>query len=182
MEIGIKPKGGLNFKAIDWETEGGEYADSEALGTAFFANEGIETCLGPGVSQAGTSRMLTRPEVWQYKDPETGEYGFYSSYAWDYKISDHNGLVEFNVTLDYDLIGDFARIFDESMFSSGSITRDSLDDYRLYVRVIHAPIFDVDDMAFVDGSELYCCNNSNVFDLDRVSELDDYDVSLTQFY
>ena len=132
--------------------------------------------------QAGTSRMLTRPELWEYKDPETGDYGFYSSYIWDYQITNEFGLVSFNVSFNQDLIADFARVFDESMFSSGSITRESLEDYRLYVRVIHAPVFNAGDMAFVDKSEVYGSNNDNVFDLSRVSELDDYDFSATQFY
>ncbi|MHA2253104.1 MAG: hypothetical protein ACXAD7_22260 [Candidatus Kariarchaeaceae archaeon] len=184
MEIGFKPKAGLNYKVLDWEDENGNYIDSEALGTAWFTEQGQEVCYGPGVMDYdySKSRMFTRPESWDYLDPETGEVGQYSSLFWDYQITDQTGLVTFNVSFDEDIIGDHHRIFDESLFSSGSITFDSLDDYRLYVRVFHAPVYDIGNMAFEDASELYMSKDNNVFDLSRVSELDGFDYSESTYY
>ncbi|NVM56387.1 MAG: hypothetical protein HWN66_22000, partial [Candidatus Helarchaeota archaeon] len=184
MEIGWKPKSGLNYKIIDWKDEDGEYIDSEALGTAWFMKDGIPTCHGPGVrdDEYSVSRMFTRPEVWNYLDPMSGETEQYCSYYWNYQITDHNGLVNFNVTFDDKYISEHARIFDESMFSSGSISFDSMDDYRLYVRVVHAPVYDVGKMAIVDSSELLSSNDNDVFDMECVSELNTYDATKTTFY
>ncbi|GAH23508.1 unnamed protein product, partial [marine sediment metagenome] len=69
-----------------------------------------------------------------------------------------------------------------SMFSSGSITKNSLDDYRLYVRVFHAPVFSIDDMAINDADELLCSQNHTVFDLSRTSELSNEMVKNTAYY
>ncbi|KKK81217.1 hypothetical protein LCGC14_2815700, partial [marine sediment metagenome] len=63
MEIGWKPKAGLNYKIIDWEDENGDYIDSEALGTAWFMDQGQEVSMGPGV-EGVRSRMFNRPEEW----------------------------------------------------------------------------------------------------------------------
>ena len=184
MEIGFKPKAGLNYKILDWEDEDGNYIDSEALGTAWFTEQGQEVVRGPGVLDPtySVSRMFTRPESWEYLDSETGQVAEYSSLFWDYQITDNTGIVSFNVSLDEDLIEDHHRIFDESLFSSGSVTFDSLDDYRLYIRVFHAPVYDIGHMAFDDASQLYMSQDNNVFDLDRVSELDGYDYKDTTFY
>ncbi|MHA2336157.1 MAG: hypothetical protein ACXACX_02590 [Candidatus Hodarchaeales archaeon] len=184
MEIGWKPKAGLNYKIIDWEDENGEYLNSEALGTAWFMDQGQEISKGPGIldNDYSVSRMFTRPETWSYLDPETGEIGQYSSYYYDYRISDDYGLVTFNISLNDDYIADHHRIFDESMFSSGSITFDSLDDYRLYVRVFHAPVYDVGHMAFENSTELYCSQGNTVFDMSRISEFEGVDYSDSTFY
>jgi hypothetical protein len=181
MEIGIKPRAGTNFKLLDWETEDGNYPDAESLGTALFMAQGQQVALGPGVG--GTiSRMFTRPEEYTYIDPETDEEGEYSAYIWDYQMTDTDGFVTFNVNFTQDLIADFARIFDDSVFSSGTFTRDSLDDYRLYIRVFHAPVFAAEDMALSEASELLCSEENKVFDMNRISEFDGYDFSSTMFY
>ncbi|KKM19795.1 hypothetical protein LCGC14_1652000, partial [marine sediment metagenome] len=184
MEIGFKPKAGLNYKVIDWKDEDGEYIDSEALGTAWFMDEGQEVSRGPGILDYdySISRMFTRPESWEYLDPETGQIGEYSSLFWDYQISDNTGLVTFDVSFDEDIIGDHHRIFDESLFSSGSVTFNSLDDYRLYIRVFHGPIYDIGHMAFENKSQLYMSKDNDVFDMSRVSELDGFDYSDSTFY
>ncbi|KKK90624.1 hypothetical protein LCGC14_2721140, partial [marine sediment metagenome] len=142
--------------------------------------QGQEVSMGPGV-EGVRSRMFNRPEEWQYLDPETQETNSYSSYVWDYRITDSNGLVSFNVTFDDDYIGDHHRIFDESIFSSGSITFDSMDDYRLYIRVFHAPIYDVAQMALSDSDNLLA-SGDDVFDFDRISELENFSLKETVFY
>ena len=186
MEVGWKPKAGLNYKVIDWENEDGEYINSEALGTAWFMDEGQEVCRGPGISEDdydySISRMFTRPETWSYFDVKENEVGQYSSYFWDYQITDKMGHVTFNLTFDEDFIADHHIIFDESMFSSGSITFDELEDYRLYMRVFHAPIYEIGHMAFNNASELYCSKDNNVFDFSRVSEFDDLNYKDTTFF
>ncbi|KKN33509.1 hypothetical protein LCGC14_0803060 [marine sediment metagenome] len=184
MEIGWKPKSGLNYKVIDWEDENGEYIDSEALGTAWFSDEGMEVSYGPGILDYdySVSRMYTRPESWDYFDTMANEVKQYSAYFWDYQITDQNGMVSFNVSFDEDYIEDHHVIFDESMFSSGSITFDELQDYRLYVRVFHAPVYDIGHMAYQDSSELFASKGNNVFDFDRISEFDNFSTKETAFY
>jgi len=181
MEIGIKPKAGLDYKLIDWENEAGEYIDAEALGTVSFTKEGEKVYYGPGIS-GFRSRMYNRPEKFEYQDPVTSEIGTYSSYYWDYQISDEFGLVSFNMSFVDDYIADFERIFAMSMFSSGSITRDSLDDYRLYMRVFHAPIFSAEEMALSDVGDLLCSMNHTVFDESRVGELSEDILDNTAYY
>ena len=183
MEIGWKPKAGLNYKVIGWKDENEEYIDSEALGTAWVMDDGIESCRGPGITDEdiSMSRMFTKPETWGFKHSERGD-GSYSAYYWDYRITDQAGFVAFNVSFNEDYFDDHVRIFEESMFSSGSVTIDSLDDLRLYIRVIHAPIPDVNKMALTDTSGLLCSAGNHVFDESRVSELADFDTLPSTFY
>ncbi|MBA7690125.1 hypothetical protein ES703_98649 [subsurface metagenome] len=181
MEVGIKPKAGLDYKIIEWKTETGEYIDSEALGTVSFTKEGEKVYYGPGIS-GFRSRMYNRPEEFEYQDPVDYSIGTYSSYYWDYQISDEFGLVSFNISFVDDYIADFERIFAMSMFSSGSITRDSLDDYRLYIRVFHAPIFSAEEMALSDVGDLLCSMNHTIFDESRASELSEDILDNTAYY
>jgi len=183
-EIGWKPKAGLNYKLIDWRGEEGEYLDSESLGTGWFMDQGEKVYRGPGIIDPdySLSRMFTRPEVWEYIDVETGNKEYYSSYEYNYVISNTDGLISFNISFDENYIADHNKIFGNSLFSSGSINFDSLDDYRLYIRVFHAPIMDIENMAFQNASKIYCSTDNNVFDLSRIDELDNYDFEKTKFY
>jgi hypothetical protein len=47
LEIGIKPKAGLNFLELDWTDQDGDYIQSEALGTSYFSDGGYVSCYGP---------------------------------------------------------------------------------------------------------------------------------------
>lgn len=144
-------------------------------------NQGQEVCRGPG-EEGILSRMFTKPETWEYLDPETEETGEYSSYYYNYQMTDEMGRVNFDISFNEDYIGEHHRFFDESVFSSGSITYDELEDYRLYIRVWHTPIFEIGDMALSNSDDLLCSQGNNAFDFSRISEFDNYSLENMVFY
>ena len=102
------------------------------------------------------AQVLSSAETEPEESAETEQTEQYSSYYYDYQLSDENGLVTFNVTFDWDIIVNHTKIFAESIFSGGSYTFDELEDYRLYIRVWHAPVGDASEMAMNNVQESIC--------------------------
>jgi hypothetical protein len=69
MEIGFKPKAGINYKNLDWETIDGAHPDAEPLGTAAFTEQGEHKVRG---IEGFRQQIYNRPEEFEYQETLLG--------------------------------------------------------------------------------------------------------------